>query len=211
MPNFKIRTNKSKDYPTTGHEGPEREYIYSCGRGWLTPHSGRFVPRKETQFPLYRRLDGPQGRSGRVQKFSLPSWFDPRTFQAVASRYTDYVILARKLALIIIIIRYVSGLTKEVYASNLLECRVSSIDLCVWVVCQDKDCNWWLVYWLFGWFLCIYMAPVCLGCMSLNDVRSGYNPECYLHVRKKAVFAYLNVVYYSQTIETRGNPVPCSV
>jgi hypothetical protein len=41
---------------------------------------------------LYRRLGGPQGRSGRVRKISPPPGFDPRTVQPVASRYTDYAI-----------------------------------------------------------------------------------------------------------------------
>jgi len=47
------------------------------------------TPRK-TRYPLYRRLDGPQDRSGRVRKISPSPGFDPRTVQPVASRYTDY-------------------------------------------------------------------------------------------------------------------------
>ena len=43
-------------------------------------------PRKETRFPLYRRLGRPQGRSGLVLKISPPPGFDPRTVQPVASR-----------------------------------------------------------------------------------------------------------------------------
>jgi hypothetical protein len=39
---------------------------------------------------LYRRLGGPQDRSGRVRKISPPPGFDPRTVQPVASRYTDW-------------------------------------------------------------------------------------------------------------------------
>jgi hypothetical protein len=34
------------------------------------------------------------GRSGRMQKILPPPGFDPRTVQPVASRYTDYAILA---------------------------------------------------------------------------------------------------------------------
>jgi hypothetical protein len=41
------------------------------------------------RYPLYRRLGGPQGWSGRVRKISPPLGFDPRTVQLVASRYTD--------------------------------------------------------------------------------------------------------------------------
>ena len=47
-------------------------------------------PRGKTRYPLYRRLGGPQGRSGQVGKISPLLGFDPRTVQCVASRYTDY-------------------------------------------------------------------------------------------------------------------------
>ena len=51
---------------------------------------GRSLPPGNTRYPLYRRLGGPQGRSGPVRKISLPPGFDPRTVQPVASRYTVY-------------------------------------------------------------------------------------------------------------------------
>ena len=51
---------------------------------------GRCLPSEKTRYLLYRRLGGPQGRSGRVRKISSPPGFDPRTVQPVASRYTDY-------------------------------------------------------------------------------------------------------------------------
>jgi hypothetical protein len=51
-------------------------------------------PGKETRYPLYRKLGGPQGRSGRVRKISPLPGMDPRTVQPVASRYTDYAIPA---------------------------------------------------------------------------------------------------------------------
>ena len=35
---------------------------------WLTPRPGRFTPEKETRYPFYMRLGGPQGRSGRVRR-----------------------------------------------------------------------------------------------------------------------------------------------
>jgi len=57
------------------------------------PHApAALPPGNETRYPLYRRLGGPQGRYGRVQKFSPPPGFDPRIFQPVASRHTDYAI-----------------------------------------------------------------------------------------------------------------------
>ena len=51
---------------------------------------GRSLPPGKTRYLLYRRLGGPQGRSGQVRKISLPPRFDPRTVQPLASRYTDY-------------------------------------------------------------------------------------------------------------------------
>ena len=54
--------------------------------GWSTPRPGRFAPWKETRYPLYSRVGGPQGRSGRVCKISPLTVFDPRTVQPVASR-----------------------------------------------------------------------------------------------------------------------------
>jgi hypothetical protein len=43
-----------------------------------------------TLYSLCRRLGGPQGRSGRVQKILPPPGFNPRTVQPVANRYTDW-------------------------------------------------------------------------------------------------------------------------
>ena len=55
-------------------------------------HAPAALPPGKTPYPSYRVLGGPQGRSGRARKTSPPPRFDPRTVQAVASRYTDYTI-----------------------------------------------------------------------------------------------------------------------
>ena len=66
--------HNTKVRPRTGHEGPEEALRYRCilsltsalGRvGWLTPRPCRFTPGKMTGYLLYRRLGGPQGRSGK--------------------------------------------------------------------------------------------------------------------------------------------------
>ena len=57
-------------------------------------HAPAALPPRKTQYPLYRRLGGPQGRSGRVRKILPPPEFDPRTAQPIASRYTDWAIPA---------------------------------------------------------------------------------------------------------------------
>ena len=51
---------------------------------------GRSLPPGKTQYPFYRRLGEPRGRSGQVRKISPPPGFDPRTVQPGASRYTNY-------------------------------------------------------------------------------------------------------------------------
>jgi len=63
------------------------------GGEWSTPRPGRFTPGK-TRYPLYRRLGGPQGRSGQVRKISLSPGFDPRIVLPLASRYTDWAVAA---------------------------------------------------------------------------------------------------------------------
>ena len=49
----------------------------------------RLYPEKETWYPLYRRLSGPRGRSGKLRKISSPPEFEPRTDQSVDSHYSD--------------------------------------------------------------------------------------------------------------------------
>ena len=47
------------------------------------------VTTRKTRYPLYRRLGGPQDRSGRLRQISPPQGFVPRTVQPVASVHTD--------------------------------------------------------------------------------------------------------------------------
>ena len=49
---------------------------------------GRTLLPGKTQYPLYRRLGGPQGRSGGTENLAQLG-FDPRTVKPVVSRYTD--------------------------------------------------------------------------------------------------------------------------
>jgi len=99
---------KGKVHPRTGHEGPEGEKRYSWYSSTLPStsalygvggqrHAPAALPPGKTRYPLYRRLGGPQGRSGRVRKISHPPEFDPRTVQPVASCYSDCSIPAHTL------------------------------------------------------------------------------------------------------------------
>ena len=63
--------------------------------GWVVSAKPRpLYPGKEPWYPFYRRLGGLRGRSGETHKISPTPGFEPRTVQAVASRNTDYAILA---------------------------------------------------------------------------------------------------------------------
>jgi hypothetical protein len=57
---------------------------------------GRFTSGKENQYPLYKRLGGPQGRSGWVRESPNNLGFDLQTDQPVANRYTSFAILAHR-------------------------------------------------------------------------------------------------------------------
>jgi hypothetical protein len=69
------------------------------GGVWLTQRSGHLTPPpppgKDTRYPLYRRLDKPQGRSGRVWEMSATPGCAPRIFQPVVSHYTDRAVPAQ--------------------------------------------------------------------------------------------------------------------
>ena len=52
-------------------------------------HTLAALSPEKTRYAVYKRLGGPQGRSGRARKISPLQGFDPRTVQTVASRYTD--------------------------------------------------------------------------------------------------------------------------
>ena len=88
---------KGKGHPRTGREGPEGEQRYSSTLSLTLAldgvggqhHAPAALPPIKTRYPMYRRLGGLQGRSGRMRKISPSLGFDPRTVQSVVSRYTD--------------------------------------------------------------------------------------------------------------------------
>ena len=59
------------------------------GADWSAARPGRTLPPGKTRYPFYRRLGGPQGRSGRARNL-VPTGIRFRTVQPVVSRYTDW-------------------------------------------------------------------------------------------------------------------------
>ena len=53
------------------------------GGEWSAARPGRTLPPGKTQYPFYRRLGGPQGRSGRAENL-VPTGIRSRTVQPVA-------------------------------------------------------------------------------------------------------------------------------
>ena len=64
--------------------------IFGARWGWgVSPTPRLPLPPEKTRCPLYKRLGGPQGRSGRAENL-LPTGIRSRTIQPVVSRYTDW-------------------------------------------------------------------------------------------------------------------------
>jgi len=59
------------------------------GGEWSAARPDRTLTPEKTGYPFYRRLGGPQGRSGREENL-VPTGIRSRTFQPVVSRYTDW-------------------------------------------------------------------------------------------------------------------------
>jgi len=95
---------KGKVHPRTGYESSKGEYSYSSTLSLTSAvegvdgqrHTPAASPLGKTRYTLYRRLGGPQGRSGQGRKISPPTGFDPRIVQPIASRYTDWAIPAHR-------------------------------------------------------------------------------------------------------------------
>ena len=74
--------SKAKVTPRTGHKDPEGEQRYSFTLSWTSAldevggqsHAPAALHPGKTRYPLYKRLGGPQDRSGRVRKISSPHW-----------------------------------------------------------------------------------------------------------------------------------------
>ena len=83
-------------------------------------HAPIALPPGKTRYPLYSRLDEPQGRSKRARKISPPPGFDPGTAKPVASRYTGYVMPAH--------LFQISGVNKTNIGQKLLNTLLTYYD-----------------------------------------------------------------------------------
>jgi len=93
MPNLKAKVKWSRYRPGVAQRVGRG--IYSSrtaaleGGEWSAARPGHTLPPGKTRYPFYRRLGGPQGRSGRTENL-VPSGIRSQTVQPVVSRYTDW-------------------------------------------------------------------------------------------------------------------------
>jgi hypothetical protein len=104
-------------------------------------HTTAALPPGRTRYPLFRRLGGPQDRSGRVRKISPPlPGFDPRTVQPIASRYTDWTTPVYCRASYTILF-----MTPYVYVIKMIQCKFCMSCYCHAFVVNYTGCevSWW--------------------------------------------------------------------
>jgi len=59
------------------------------GGEWSAARPGRTLPPGKTRNPFYRKLGGPQGRSGWAENL-VPTGIRSRTVQSIVNHYTDW-------------------------------------------------------------------------------------------------------------------------
>jgi hypothetical protein len=83
---------EGKLHHRTGHEGPKDSstlFLTSALDGVGGQQAATAFSPEMTRYTLYRRLGGPQVRSGRVRKISPPTGIRSPTLQLVDCRFTD--------------------------------------------------------------------------------------------------------------------------
>jgi len=93
------------------------------GVGGYRHEPGRFTPGKHTRYPLFRRLGGPQGWSGRVQIISPIPEFEHQTVEPAGNRYTDWATPApdSNHNVFIILFREISTVYSEYHTETVTE------------------------------------------------------------------------------------------
>ena len=80
-PRFELRLSQNNIYDT-----------FPTGTMPVATCASCFTPGKETQYPLYMRLGGPKGLSGRLQKVLPTPSFNLQTVQPIVHCCTDYAV-----------------------------------------------------------------------------------------------------------------------
>jgi len=96
-PGRTLPPGKAGTHFTGSWVGPRAGLDYSSltavleGAEWSAGRPGRTLPPGKSRYSFYRKLGGPQGRSGLAENI-VPTGIRSRTVQPVVSRYTDWTI-----------------------------------------------------------------------------------------------------------------------
>ena len=85
---LRLCTGRTAHRGSTGMALSFHDHVTIRGEGSAS-RPGRSLPPGKTYYPLYRRLGGPQDRSGQVRKILSPPGFDTQTIQPVVSHCTE--------------------------------------------------------------------------------------------------------------------------
>ena len=125
------------------------------GGEWSAARPVRTLPPGKSQYPFYRRLGGPQGRSGRAENL-VPTGIRSRTVQPVVSRYTDWA--ARPTISFYCVdpfLRLLDTIPVFIRAYSLSS-----------AVCPRTNHYILLIYFIFTNWLCSFYAIYCLGMVN---------------------------------------------
>jgi len=129
------------------------------GGEWSAARPGRTLPPGKTRYPLYRRLGGPQGRSGRVESL-VSTGIRPRTFQPV-----------------------VQSIYRLSYWAHNFQCYVAVIgdrgSTVVKVLCYKSEGRWfdpsWF-QWIFHWHK---ILPITLRSWGRRNLEQKWVPGAF--------------------------------
>ena len=98
------------------------------GGEWSAARPGRTLPPGKARYPFYRRLGGPQGRSGREENL-VPTGIRSRTVQPVVSRYTDWATRPTYIRRSTILILWKTpGCIFKSFTSHLTDITIDTVD-----------------------------------------------------------------------------------
>jgi len=159
------------------------------GGEWSAARLSRILPPGKNRYPFYRRLGGPQVRSGRAENL-VPTGIRSRIVQPVVSRYTDWA-TRPTLPLFSIIIIKISQARYKVLRVAMLKSQFF-----LYATCQLKCC--------YRYFKRFYLLPLTSVSSSLRAGPLDNESEGWTIVR--------NVLKYTHSrhnVSSRSNQISC--
>ena len=149
--------------------------------GWVSPTPQPPVTPGKTRYPLYRRLGGPQGRSGRAE-ILVRTGIRSRTVEPVVSRYTDWAtgptVLLRHVQLYRRKLRFC--FYQDLY-SYIISCQIKPI---IYLLHADVSDSWHQIGTQGSFFrtVTIFLETVSFKNQFLNQPPLFINMEAFLQI-----------------------------